>query len=233
MPKSPAVDRPDAVIFDLDGTLVDTVENRIRAWLQAFDEAGVPATREAVSPLIGADGKALARDIARRAGRTLDGGAVEALDRRSGEIYQALNVDPRPLPGARELAEALDQASIRWAIGTSSRREQVRASVDALRLGHEPTIVDGSHVEHAKPEPDLLLMAGRQLEVDPERTWYVGDSTFDMRAAVAAGMYPIGVTTGSANADALRGTGAAEVVASLLELERRVRRWVAPSASRA
>jgi HAD superfamily hydrolase (TIGR01509 family) len=217
-----ATDRPDAVIFDLDGTLVDTVERRIVAWLQAFEEVGIPASREAVSPLIGADGRALARRVAEQAGRPLDEETLEGIDRRSGEIYQALNVDPRPLPGARELAAALERAGIAWAIGTSSRREQVRASVEALSLSHEPTIVDGSHVEHAKPEPDLLLLAADQLKVDPARTWYVGDSTFDMEAAVTAGMHPIGVTTGSADADALRHAGAAEVIRSLLDLEQRV-----------
>ena len=233
MAMTPATDRPEAVIFDLDGTLVDTVQRRIEAWLQVFEEAGIPATRGAVSPLIGADGKALARRISQQAGRSLDDDEVEEIDRRSGEIYQALNVDPRPLPGARELAAALERAGIAWAIGTSSRREQVRASVDALQLGHEPTIVDGSHVKHAKPEPDLLLMAADQLNADPRRTWYVGDSTFDMEAAVAAGMHPIGVTTGSANAEALRLAGGAEVVQSLRDIEERVRRWAAPSASRA
>jgi beta-phosphoglucomutase-like phosphatase (HAD superfamily) len=217
-----ATDLPGAVIFDLDGTLVDTVERRIVAWLQAFEEAGIPASRDAVSPLIGADGKAVARRIAKQAGRTLDDDTVETIDRRSGEIYQALNVDPRPLPGARELAAALELAGIPWAIGTSSRREQVRASVDALMLGKEPTIVDGSHVEHAKPAPDLLLMAADQLQAEPTRVWYVGDSTFDMQAAVSAGMHPIGVTTGSADADALREAGAEEVIPSLLDLEQRI-----------
>jgi len=216
-------------VFDLDGTLVDTVERRIQAWMRAFLEVGIPATREAVSPLIGADGKELARRIAQKDGRSLDQDSVEALDQRSGELFQALNRNPRPLPGARELTHALDRAGIAWAIGTSSRREQVRASVDALRLERDPTIVDGSHVEHAKPAPDLLLLAAKQLKVDPRRTWYVGDSTFDMRAAVAAGMHAIGVTTGSADDEALRRAGAAEVVPSLLDIEERVRRWAAPS----
>jgi HAD superfamily hydrolase (TIGR01509 family) len=229
MTQSSALDRPDAVIFDLDGTLVDTVEHRIAAWLQAFREAGIPATRDSVSPLIGSDGKELARRIAREAGRSLEEDRVEAIDKRSGEIYQALNSDPRPLPGAREVATALERGGVAWAIGTSSRREQVRASVEALKLDHEPTIVDGSHVDRAKPSPDLLLLAARQLEVDPSRTWYVGDSTFDMEAAAAAGMYPIGVATGSADVGALRTAGAAEVLKSLVELEQRVRRWAAPA----
>jgi len=228
-----ATDRPDAVVFDLDGTLVDTVEHRIQAWMRAFEEAGIPATREEVSPLIGADGKQVARQIAERAGLSMDEGAVEAIDQRSGEIFQALNVDPRPLPGAREVADALDRAGVAWAIGTSSRRAQVRSSVDALRLDYEPTIVDGSHVKHAKPAPDLLLLAADQLSVDPYRTWYVGDSTFDMRAAVAAGMHPIGVSTGSADAEALRRAGAAEVIESLRELEGRVRRWAGSPAPEA
>lgn len=228
-----ASDRPEAVIFDLDGTLVDTVERRIDAWLQAFQEFGIPTTREAVSPLIGSDGKWLARRIAGEAGQELTDERAEALDERSGEIYQELNVDPRPLPGAGQLLDALDRARVPWAIATSSRREQVWASVDALRLPHDPLIVDGSHVEHAKPEPDLLQLAAEQLKVDARRVWYLGDSTFDMRAAAAAGMHPVGVTTGSADAGALREAGAAEVVDSLSEVEERVRSWSGRPSSRA
>jgi HAD superfamily hydrolase (TIGR01509 family) len=215
------------MVFDLDGTLVDTVERRIRAWLQAFAEEGIPATRVSVSPLIGSDGHWLARQVAREAGIELDDPRAEEIDQRAGRIYQALNVDPQPLPGARDVLEALTNASIPWAIGTSSRRDQVRASVDALALSSEPMVVDGSHVPHAKPEPDLLLLAARQLAVPPAETWCVGDSTFDMRAAVAAGMRAVGVTTGSASRDVLRGAGASEVLASLEELVDVVRWWAA------
>jgi HAD superfamily hydrolase (TIGR01509 family) len=223
---------PKAIIFDLDGTLVDTVEHRIAAWLAAFDEAGIATSRDAVSGLIGSDGKWLARRVAGDAGRELDDEETEAIDKRSGEIYEELNVNPRPLPGARDVLTALDEAGIQWAIGTSSRRAQVRASVDALHLDREPMIIDGSHVAHAKPAPDLLLLAARELDTDPASVWCVGDSTFDMRAAVAAGMPGIGVTTGSAAADALREAGAAEVLSSLDELARQVRSWVAGSSSR-
>ena len=96
---------------------------------------------------------------------------------------------------------------------------EVATSVNALGLAHEPDIVDASHVEHAKPEPDLLLRAAEELEVHPERAWYVGDSTWDMAAAVAAAMIPIAVTAGSAATnDALRGAGAAVVVERLDEI---------------
>ena len=210
---------PDAVLFDLDGTLVDTVETRIEAWLAVLNEAGFATTRDRLGPLIGLDGKRLAREIAALAGESLDEDRAEAIDKESGEIYEHLNHSPRPLPGVRELVAAIEGRGLPWAIATSSRKDQVKTSVAALGLDGDPKIVDASHVEHAKPEPDLLLRAAEELKVDPARCWYVGDSTWDMVAAAAAAMVPIGVTAGSAvDEDALRGAGATEVVGSLLEL---------------
>lgn len=209
---------PGALIFDLDGTLVDTVEVRIRAWLQTFAELGMPADRDHVARLIGADGKRLAREVAAVSGRVLDEARAEAIDRRSGELFDRLNANPRPVPGARDMLIALGLGSVPWAIATSSRPEQVRASTNALKLPDEPRIVDGSHVEHAKPEPDLLLLAARQLQVHAGRCWYVGDATWDMLAARAAGMIGIGVTYGAASESDLIGAGA-HAVTTFGELE--------------
>lgn len=212
---------PGAVLFDLDGTLVDTVESRISSWVTALEEAGFPTTRQRLAPLIGADGKRIAREIAALAGVVLDEAHTEAMDRRSGEVFERLNHSPQSLPGVRELVSAIETSErrIRWAIATSSRMAQVATSVAALGLDSEPLIVDASHVQHAKPEPDLLLLAAEQLEVEPAMCWYVGDSTWDMVAAVAAGMIPIGVTAGAAvDEGTLRGAGAAVIVGSLLDL---------------
>ena len=210
---------PKAVIFDLDGTLVDTVETRIDGWLAVFEEVGIPADRERLAPLIGVDGKRLAREIAALAGHVLDDDRAEAIDKRAGEIYERLNHSPRALPGVRKLVDAIEAKRIAWSIATSSRKDQVMTSVRALDLARDPTILDASHVEHAKPEPDLLLRAAEQLDVEPPRTWYVGDSTWDMVAAVAAAMIPIGVTAGAAvDRAALEGAGAAVVVETLTEI---------------
>jgi HAD superfamily hydrolase (TIGR01509 family) len=210
---------PVAVLFDLDGTLIDTVETRIAAWLEALAGAGFPTSRERLAPLIGLDGRRLAREIAALAGETIDDERAEQIDRRCGEIYQGLNRAPRPLPGVRELVAAIETRGLRWAIATSSRKSQVASSVAALGLDRDPTIVDASHVEHAKPEPDLLLLAAKQLGVAPTRCWYIGDATWDMVSAVAAGMIPIGVTAGAAvDEAALEGAGAAVVVPSLLDI---------------
>ena len=210
-----ALPRPQAVIFDLDGTLVDTVEARIDAWAQTFKEVGIKATRDTLVPLIGLDGRRLAKEVAALDGQPIDDERAEVIDKRSGEIYERLN-RPKPLPGVRELIDTIDAHHLTWAIATSSRKEQVTGSVESLQLDSEPLIVDASHVQHAKPEPDLLLEAAEQLDVDPGRCWYIGDSTWDMVAAVAAGMIPIGVTAGSAvDAQALNGAGAATVVETL------------------
>ena len=210
---------PAAVLFDLDGTLVDSVTKRIDAWERTFIEVGLPIARDRLSPLIGLDGRRLAREVAALHGDQIDDARSEVIDRRSGEIYEALNRAPAPLPGVGRVVAALERSGITWAIATSSRAAQVAPSVAALGLAGQPVIVDASHVRHAKPEPDLLLYAARRLRVRPESCWYIGDSTWDMVSAVAAGMLAIGVTVGSAvDAVALTGAGAAAVVRTLDEV---------------
>jgi HAD superfamily hydrolase (TIGR01509 family) len=219
--------RPHALIIDLDGTLVDTVETRLRAWLTVFDEFGIPVSATQVAPLIGIDGRRLARDVATAAGHELPHGGDETIDHRSGEIYGELNRDPRPLPGARELLLWLDERDLPWAIATSSRREQLGPSMAAMDLPRAPTIVDGTHVDNAKPAPDLLLLAAEELNQEPAACWCIGDSTWDMQAAVAAGMLPIGVTAGAAvSAADLRAAGAANVTETLTELNAELRRLI-------
>jgi HAD superfamily hydrolase (TIGR01509 family) len=213
------------MVFDLDGTLVDTVATRIRAWLAVFEEFDIPATRALVAPMIGIDGRRLARDAAEASGRALPTGQDEEIDRRCGEIYESLNRNPQALPGARGLLRWLDRQGWPWAIATSSRTAQVGMSLAALDLGRDPTIVDGSSVEHAKPAPDLLLAAAAALERSPMDCWCVGDSTWDMRAATAAGMTPVGVTAGAAVSDqSLREAGAVLVRDTLMELQAELHR---------
>jgi HAD superfamily hydrolase (TIGR01509 family) len=207
-----ALPPPGAVVCDLDGTLVDTVPTRITAWLDTFAEFDVAAGADHVASLIGSDGKWLAERVAERSGRTLSAEEAEAIDQRAGERYGALNTDPRPLPGAVAFLGALDAAGVPWAVATSSRPAQVAVSVAALGLASPPIVVDGHAVERAKPAPDLLLAAAARLETEPRACWCVGDSPWDALAAVAAGMQPVGVVSGSASASDLRDAGAVAVV---------------------
>jgi HAD superfamily hydrolase (TIGR01509 family) len=211
--------RPEGLIFDLDGTLVDTVRARIDGWVEALGKFGLEASAQDIAPMIGMDGKRLAMEIGQRAGRSLSEDETEAIDHAAGAAFDERNHEPRPLPGLTDALAAIERCSARWVIATSSRAQQVKGSVAALHLERPPDIVDGSHVEHAKPEPDLLLLAAKRLGVEPGRCWAVGDSTWDAKAAVAAGMTAICTIAGSAVAEErLIEAGAAAVVPTLGEL---------------
>lgn len=215
---------PTGLIFDLGGTLVDTVAARILAWIETFEEVGFPAERRHVAGLIGADGKRLAREVAEVAGRRLSDDRAEAIDRRAGERYDRINLDPRPLAGAKDLLDALRGSQLPWAIATSSRADQVTASIRALGLAGDPHIVDGSQVTQAKPAPDLLLRAAEQLGVSARGCWYVGDATWDVRAARAAAMSSVAIPTGAVSARTLQEAGATVTITSLDELTKELMR---------
>jgi HAD superfamily hydrolase (TIGR01509 family) len=216
---APSPTRPDGLIFDLDGTLVDTVGSRIDGWVEVLSAEGLDVSAEQVGPMIGMDGKRLAREVASANGRSLSGPDAERIDKAAGAAFDRRNREPRPLAGLAEVLTAIEELGLRWLIATSSRQEQVTASVAALGLARDPEIVDGSHVEHAKPAPDLLLLAAERLGLPPVRCWAIGDSTWDVRAAVAAGMAAVGVTAGSAvGSGELGAAGATRVVATLGDL---------------
>jgi beta-phosphoglucomutase-like phosphatase (HAD superfamily) len=215
---------PQAVLFDLDGTLVDTVHARAEAWRRAFEKFGLAIDPATLPRYMGSDGRWLAGEVGRAAGRELDWAARDELDRSSGAIFDELNVSPATLPGATELLTLLEESSLTFAIATASQPGQVAVSVGALRLPAPPRIVDGGHVEHAKPAPDLLLAAAAQVGVAPERCWYVGDSVWDMMASVAAKMPAIGVTTGATDTAGLLAAGATVVIAGLPSLRDELRR---------
>jgi HAD superfamily hydrolase (TIGR01509 family) len=210
---------PAGIAFDLDGTLVDTVGTRIDGWLEALEAVGMRTTRDEVAPMIGMDGKRLARDVAEANHRRVADDEIEEIDSAAGEAFDRLNTSPRLLPGARDLLGAIEARGLRWVIATSSRAEQVTRSVAALGLAVPPTIVDGSQVKRAKPAPDLLLLAAERLGAPPDRCWAVGDATWDIRASRAAGVTALGVLAGSAvERSALEEAGAALVVETLSEL---------------
>jgi HAD superfamily hydrolase (TIGR01509 family) len=220
MPHAPdQLQAPAGIAFDLDGTLVDTVGTRIDGWLEALAAAGMHTTREEVAPMIGMDGKRLAREVAEANRRRIAEDGIEEIDLAAGDAFDRLNTSPRLLPGARDLLGAIEARGLRWVIATSSRAEQVTRSVAALGLAVPPTIVDGSQVKRAKPAPDLLLLAAERLGAPADRCWAVGDATWDIRASRAAGVTALGVLAGSAvERSALEEAGAALVVETLSEL---------------
>ena len=216
----------DRMLPKLDGL---TLVERLRARGDRTPVLILSALGGVESLAFGSDGRRLAREMSSETGREFDDAEAVAVDNLSGAIFDELNATPQPHSGATALLSALELSYVTFAIATSSLPGQVMASVTSLALPSEPTIVDGSHVEHAKPAPDLLLYAAAQLKATPERCWYVGDSTWDMVASAAAGMIGIGVTTGAADAGALLAAGAAVTIEDLTVLLAELRRRGLPT----
>jgi HAD superfamily hydrolase (TIGR01509 family) len=208
---------PHAIIFDLDGTLVDTVGTRVDSWMAVFPKFGIDPDPAFLAPLMGSDGKLLARMVAERYEVELKPGDDAAIDILAGDEFRVLNAHPRALPAAREILEVLTERGMPWAVATSSLPDDARESVESLGLSTTPLICDGADVEHAKPAPDLLIKAAGLLQVEPGETWYVGDSRWDMVAAKAAGMRAIAVLTGATTEEALVEAGAEVIYPTLAE----------------
>jgi phosphoglycolate phosphatase len=209
---------PHAIIFDLDGTLVDTVGTRVDSWMAVFPRFGIEPEPAFLAPLMGSDGKLLARMVAEHYGVELQPGVDVQIDIEAGAEFRVRNAHPRPLPAAHDILEALTDRALPWAVATSSLPDDARASVAALGLRAMPLICDGADVEHAKPAPDLLLKAADLLGVEPAQTWYVGDSRWDMVASRAAGMRAIAVQTGATDEAELQDSGADVIYPTLREL---------------
>jgi beta-phosphoglucomutase-like phosphatase (HAD superfamily) len=209
---------PRALIFDLDGTLVDTVGTRVDSWMDVFPSFDIHPEPEFLAPLMGSDGKLLARMTAEHYGVSLEPGVDVKIDIAAGARFRERNTHPRALPAATEILEHLTAKGTPWAVATSSLPEDARESVGSLGLSVMPIICDGADVEHAKPAPDLLLKAAHLLEVEPFEAWYVGDSKWDMLAAVAAEMVAVGIPTGATSEAQLTETGADVVFPTLAEL---------------
>jgi len=208
---------PQAIIFDLDGTLVDTVGTRVDSWMEVFPNHGIDPEPAFLAPLMGSDGKLLARMVAEHYEVALKPGEDTLIDIEAGAAFRVLNAQPRTLPAATEILESLTDRGMPWAVATSSLPDDARESVQSLGLRSMPLICDGADVEHAKPAPDLLLKAASLLHAEPTGTWYVGDSRWDMLASDAAGMRAIAVLTGATTEAELVDSGADVVYPTLRE----------------
>jgi len=207
-----------AVIFDLDGTLVDTVYAHTFAWWQVLAEAKLPVPGWKVHRLIGMSGGLITRAASHEIGRDLSDEEVEGLQSRHGEIYKSLLPKRTALPGALDLLRHLRQAKIKHAIGTSGKRKDAEASLDVLDLPDDAIVVDRTAVERAKPEPDLFLACQQKLAVEPEECYVIGDAVWDLLAARRAGMLGIGLLSGGYGEEELSRAGAYRVYRDPAEL---------------
>src|SRR5919199_1333380 len=171
------------LVFDLDGTLVDTVYAHVFAWQRAFAEENLPIDGWRIHRRIGMSGGLFARAAAREVGREFSVEEVEALQRRHGELFRELLPERRPLPGAVDLLAELRARGVRHGIATSGRRPEIDRSLEALGVGDETVVVERGDVTRAKPEPDLFLTCAERLGVEPATCFVIGDAVWDLLAA--------------------------------------------------
>jgi len=199
-------------LFDLDGTLVDSVYQHVLSWHEALHAEGIPLSVWRIHRKIGMSGGLFTNALFREIGRELTDELRERLRRIHGEAYQKRAAQIRPLPGARELLDYLTAQRVPWAIGTSGRMESARVTVAKLDLDADKIpMVTRDQVRYAKPDPDLFLAAADRLKVDVRNSVVVGDSVWDLLAARRAGAIGVGLLSGGYGQDELERAGAYRV----------------------
>ncbi|HYN68745.1 MAG TPA: HAD family hydrolase [Candidatus Eisenbacteria bacterium] len=207
-----------ALIFDLDGTLIDTVYGHVFAWQRALAEVGLPVDGWRIHRRIGMSGGLFTRALAREIGRELTDAETKAVQRRHGEIFREILPDRRPLPGAVELLRALRESEVIHGIATSGRHPEIDRSLEALGVPTDTVVVDRGDVMRAKPEPDLFLACQERLGVAIRDCYVIGDAVWDLLAARRAGMLSVGLLSGGYGEDELRAAGAFRVYRDAAEL---------------
>jgi len=200
-----------AFLFDLDGTLIDSVYQHVLAWKEALDGEGIPLSIWRIHRRIGMSGGLLINILLRDTGLDLEPARIERIARRHSAAYLRRVGEIRPLPGARELLRALTDAGIPWAIATSGRMETAQPTLDMLAVPEGVPVVTRDEVRHAKPDPDLFVTAAQRLGVDVRGATVVGDSVWDMLAAQRARSLGIGLLSGGYGTEELERAGAYRV----------------------
>ena len=214
-----------AFLFDLDGTLIDSVYQHVLAWKEALDREGVPLSVWRIHRRIGMSGGLFTHMLLRETGLEITEDRLERLRHWHAEAFNRQHAQGaiRPLPGARELLDYLTVQDIPWAIATSGRMETAAANLQAL--GVDPAkvpVVTRDQVRHAKPDPDLFIAAAERLGVDIQQSLVIGDSVWDLLAAQRARALGVGLLCGGYGLAELQQSGAFRVYEDPADLLRHV-----------
>jgi HAD superfamily hydrolase (TIGR01509 family) len=207
----PAPSSPPPILFDLDGTLIDTVYAHVTAWSAALREQGVDIPDWKIHRRIGMSGKTLAKQLLREPQvrkRRID---LDKAESRHDALFTKSARDPRVLPGAQELLTHLSANKVPWAIATTGNQKQTRHLLQNLRLPKNIAIVTGDDVAQAKPSPDIFLSAAEKLKTPLENCVVVGDAIWDMIAAGRRRALAVGLLSGGYSKQELEESGAFRV----------------------
>ncbi len=212
--KSPAQDLEPgrtAFLFDLDGTLVDSVYQHVLAWREALEQIGIDLAVWRIHRRIGMSGGLMANAILRETGQPVTDEKAEEMRALHKKAYGRLANRVRPLPGAKQLLAHLTEADIPWAIATSGTLESAAPTLKLLEVPRGVHVVTRDEVSHAKPDPDLFIAAAEKLGVSMLHSVVVGDSVWDLLAARRARALGVGLLSGGYGKEELERAGAYRV----------------------
>jgi HAD superfamily hydrolase (TIGR01509 family) len=207
-----------AFLFDLDGTLIDSVYQHVIAWRHALADLDIDLSAWRIHRRIGMSGGLFVSALVRETGRSLSERDVEMLQQEHAAQYLKQADSVGALPGAPQLLAALTESGVPWAIATSGRRVTAERALALLDLPADAPLVTRDMVLHAKPDPDLFLAAAALIGVDPRHSWVVGDSVWDLLAARRAGALGVGLLSGGYGREELERAGAYRVYSDPAEL---------------
>ncbi len=200
-----------AFLFDLDGTLVDSVYQHVLAWREALEAGGIELAVWRIHRQIGMSGGLFVNALLRETGHTVSADEAEGLQQRHAEAFSKYVSQVRPLPGAADLLSYLTKSGVPWAIATSGRLESASLSLGLLGITDNVPIITRDQVRHAKPDPDLFLVAADKLGVKISDSVVVGDSIWDLLAARRARALGVGLLSGGYGREELERAGAYRV----------------------
>jgi len=200
-----------AFLFDLDGTLVDSVYHHVLAWRDALDQTGIELSVWRIHRKIGMSGGLFVNALMRETGRAFTGEEAALLRKLHAEAYRQRAGQVQLLPGARELLARLSEIAVPWAVATSGYLESAGPTLDLLELPEGIPVVTRDQVARAKPAPDLFLAAAARLGVDVTDSVVVGDSVWDLLAARRARALGVGLLSGGYGQEELERAGAYRV----------------------
>jgi len=200
-----------AFLFDLDGTLIDSVYQHVLAWREGLTGVDINLSVWKIHRRIGMSGGLFVTALARELETNLDPETLAALPGLHEEAFLSHYDTVRPLPGARELLSTLSEHDVPWAIATSGVSRYANLARDMLELPADTVFITRDQVRYAKPDPDLFLTAAEALAVDIRDSFVVGDSVWDLLAAQRARALGIGVLSGGYGREELIYSGAFRV----------------------
>ena len=200
-----------AFLFDLDGTLIDSVYQHVLAWREATQAAGIELPVWRIHRQIGMSGGLMLNAVLRETGRPVSQKDAERIQQVHVEMYAKQASSLRVLPGAQELLDTLADHRVPHAIATSGRMHSARHALRLLKIHEKVPVITRDDVRFAKPDPDLFVAAGKRLKVSMSRCVIVGDSVWDLLAARRAFALSVGLLSGGYGREELERAGAYRV----------------------